>query len=270
MRALLVALTLAAAVAAPSAAAGACTPMDMAGAVDPALDMTSLGATPARYEVGRPAGPVRRVMLLVHGGGWFQVGLGAMAMDREAAAAWRAAGWETVNIDYRACGRSVGDVVAMYDRVRRRVGPRMPICVEGESAGGHLALMLAIRRPRVACVIALAAPTDLRTGNASVRRHAREAFGADRLRALSPVTGVRRVRARVLLATAEDDPYIPLTHARVFATRLRAVRPRAFVTVAALGPGPLPFVHGTAARAAVRGLHRRLARLVEPFGAAPI
>lgn len=132
------------------------------------LDTTSLGSSaPASYEIGAPTSaitqgrPVTRVMILVHGGGWFTVGRAAMRTLREQATAWRAAGWQTVSTSHRACGKSIGDVLRTYDLVRRQVGPSVPICLYGQSSGGHLALQVASTRSDVACVIAEGAPTDL-------------------------------------------------------------------------------------------------------------
>lgn len=247
-----------------------CKPSHVRGATDPALDMTSLGRLPARYEIGRPAGAVRRVMLLIHGGGWYRVGQGALNVEHGAAAQWRRVGWETVNVDYRGCGRSLGDVVRIYDRVRATVGAAVPVCVQGESAGGHLALMLAVRRPAVACVVAYAAPTDLWTGTRYVLGMARAAFGRAGLKKLSPASNATRLKARVLLATATDDTLIPESQGRELADRVHAVAPDAYVDVAAVAPGPVGFVHGSASPAALDDVQARLAQLVAPFGAAPV
>lgn len=133
-------------------------------APDPTLDAHSLGpAAPAAYEIGPPAGGgrARRVLVLIHGGAWYVVGKTAMEAERELAADWRRVGWETVSITYRGCGASIPDALRFYDLVRARAGPRVPVCLLGQSAGGHLALMIAALRPDVACVISEAGPSDL-------------------------------------------------------------------------------------------------------------
>lgn len=254
------------------------------GATDPALDSTILGALPAAYEVGAPAGggDVQRVMIFVHGGGWYRVGPGMLDADRAAAAAWRGAGWETVNTSYRACRHSLDDVLALYDAVRTQVGPAVPICLRGESAGGQLALMVAAERPDVACVIAEAAPTDFFTirsqGAAAgltqapplVFGYARAAFGRRRLKAVSPVSNVASVAARVLLAQAADDPVIPAQQQQELADVLRAARPDASVDTDLLPAGDTVFVHGTTSADGLSELDGRVAALVAPFGSAPV
>ncbi len=215
------------------------------------VDTTSLGkAAPASYEIGMPTSapapgePPRRVMMFVHGGAWTTVGRKAMRTEREVATKWRAAGWETVSVSYRGCRRSIRDVVRFYDLIRARVGPSVPICLRGQSAGGHLALMVAAKRPDVACVISLAAPTDLRSvkpqgrieaasgtaparvraGSARVRNLAVAAFGKRRLRAISPVTYARRIAARLLLATAMNDVVVPQGQATELARAVTSAR----------------------------------------------
>ena len=74
---------------------------------------------------------------------------------------FNAGGWETFNIDYHPLARSRADVARAYDAVRARVGPNVPICAMGASAGGTLALLLSVDRPSLACVMSWAGPTDL-------------------------------------------------------------------------------------------------------------
>lgn len=256
------------------------------------LDTTALGPrAPAPYELGLPpSGRTARVMVLLHGGGWYGVGRGMLDDERRAAADWRAAGWTTLNADYRACGAAVDSVVATYDLLRAHVGARVPVCVQGESAGGHLALLLAARRPDVACVLAYGAPADLvdvaaqgmaaafggtgvpelAAGGAYVRGLAEAAFGSRALTTADPVRVAGDVRARVLLATAQDDPLVPLAQARSFAAAApTAAGGAAAVDVLALAPGVERFVHGTASPAALGELRDRVARLVAPFGPPP-
>lgn len=254
------------------------------GAVDPARDMTSLGPQPAAYEVGTPtAGTGRRVMMLIHGGGWYQVGQGMLNSEHPVADAWRAVGWETVNATYRGCRHSLADVLSVYDAVRAQVGPDVPICLKGESAGAQLALLIAARRSDVACVIATAPPTDLWTIKAQglraglgdapqvVRGLARAAFGRGLLTAMGPASAenAAAIHAPVLLAAAADDFLIPNEQEQELADVLRAAHPGATVDLDLLAPGTAPFVHGTASDAALLDLEQRVARLVAPFGAAP-
>jgi acetyl esterase/lipase len=260
------------------------------------LDSTSLGrAAPALYEIGRPTSdperhePARRVMIIVHGGGWAFVGRTAMRSERKVATQWRAAGWETVSVTYRACKRSAADVTRFYDLIRARVGPNVPICLRGQSAGGHLALMVAAKRPDVACVISLASPTDFRSIRAQgrieaanggpaelpaaatrVRNLAVSAFGRRKLRVRSPAALASRIGARLLLATAVDDVVIPQGQASSLANAVKAARPEAYVDVVRVERGAGAFVHGSASAAASRDFDSRAANLVAPFGRAPL
>lgn len=155
-----------------------------------ALALAALAARPAAAaEVrwagadGAPAG-----VLLLHGGAWELTGPAGldwmgMYVDR-----FTAQGARVVNATYAPHAAGLADVVAAYDALDREVDGG--ICVMGESAGGHLALLLAMERP-VACVIARAAPTDLvclaADGGTLVAAKAVAAFGADRLAAYSPL-----------------------------------------------------------------------------------
>lgn len=258
------------------------------------MDTTSLGAAPAPYELGRPTGllaavlGVQRVMILVHGGGWYTVGPGAVDTLRDTAAQWRSAGWATVDADYRPCAASLDDVVALYDLVRARYGASVPICLQGQSAGAQLALMVAARRPDVACVVAAGAPTDLWTlkaqaraavaagappvlvdGASWVRGLARAAFGRAGLRDESPATWAASIRARVLLAAADDDPLIPPQQADELADALRAASPGAVVDVVRLAAGTERWVHGKVAPSALDDLQQRVSAFVAPFGRGP-
>lgn len=256
------------------------------------LDTTSLGtAAPAAYEIGSPinreddAGPPRRVMMIVHGGGWFLVGRRALQTERRRAAAWQAAGWWTVNVTYRGCAKSIGDVVTFFDLVRARVGPGVPICLEGVSAGGQLAQAVAARRD-AACVISIAGPSDLPAIAAQGKRQAKRGEssrldkGAERLKNLataafgsnagvrqaSPIQQAASIRARLLLATAADDWLVPLAQDRNLGTAVRRARPDAYVDVLVLAPGSRRFGHGSASDAALADFGARLARLVASFG----
>lgn len=182
----------------------------------------------------------RAVVITLHGGGWYMTGRDVALSERPAGRAWAARGWTVVNTSYRPRRRALSDVLSVYDRVRRHVGPGTPICLAGTSAGGHLALMVAARRRDVACVVGRGAPTDLltihresavhpsgrvdRSGPRYVRRKAIEAFGRRRLRAMSPARNGRRIRARVLLSIGERDGLIPWSQAVRLRRAVRGAR----------------------------------------------
>lgn len=240
---------------------------------------------PAYYEVGPPTGEFagkrpKAFMLVIHGGGWHLVGKGTVGFERRTANPWRARGWETINIDYRGCARSLDDVLWFKRRVRL-LHPHAPICAVGISAGGHLALMLAAVEPDIACVISLGGPTDLlgisgqtaydprvktftTAGPSQVGHLAKAAFGAD-VRPVNPIRHVSNTKARFLLASAEYDPLIPVAQNRSYAAALRHVRRDAYVDVQVLPLGPIKTVHSRTTQAALDDLRRREDRLVAPL-----
>jgi acetyl esterase/lipase len=242
----------------------------------------ALGAAPWAYEVGFPSGrwrgrPARGLMLLIHGGGWYIVGPGPLSTERAEADRWRRRGWLTVNLDYPACGRSLAGVLWFHDRIRARYGRRLPLCASGASAGGHLALMLAVRRRDVGCVVGQGTPTDLRTiardasaggsreGSRAVFDMGRNAFGERRLAAMSPAAQTATLRARVLLALARRDNVIPLSQAPALRRAILRRRPRAYVQSMVLTNGRIPWIHAPVTAAALRRLYAAELRLVAPL-----
>jgi pimeloyl-ACP methyl ester carboxylesterase len=208
-----------------------------------ALAPAAGAAAPPYYEVGLPSGrhalhPPRAGILVIHGGGWAGVGNQTTQTMRNRAQYFNDRGFLTLTIDYRPGTAALHDVNGFYDRLRARVGPTTPICAYGESAGGHLALMLAGDRPGLRCVIALAAPTDLSSLPPVALANAEQAFGYANLVAWSPALRQPPIRQPVLLASALDDPVVPFDQAYEF----WAHRPRG-TTVVALAPGPIGWVH---------------------------
>ncbi|HEY1539662.1 MAG TPA: prolyl oligopeptidase family serine peptidase, partial [Solirubrobacteraceae bacterium] len=237
---------------------------------------TALGGLPFAYEVGEPTAgePVRGTMILLHGGAWFSVGRAKLSLTREDAARWRARGWRTVNATYRACAASVGDVLALYDRVAGRYGTAQPICAFGRSAGGQLALLLAARRPRLDCVVAEAGIADLpalarettatgRLGPATVTNWATAAFGADQLAGVSAAGSP--VHARVLYAIGVADTLVPWRQATDFARAQHRRDPQAYVDLLHVPAGDQPFEHAYVSTAGLAEFHAREDALVAPL-----
>jgi hypothetical protein len=170
-----------------------------------------------------PVTPVGTI-LLVHGGGWAgpdsskQEALmqfpGQVFVDR---------GWRTVSIDYAAGTdglQSVKDAIGAELVDPARTGP---LCIYGESAGAHLALIAASQMPSVDCVIAFGTPTDFSTYRAQAEAEGDSAavgtydttisaaFGdpATAPDALEPVRVASAINADVLLVRQADDQIVP-------------------------------------------------------------
>lgn len=260
------------------------------------LDTTSLGPkASAPYTIGAATSPaergqpVERVMMMLHGGGWYTVGQGALNVTQGDADVWRDAGWEAVNVDYLGCGRSIRSALKMYDLVRAHYDAAIPVCISGDSAGAQLALIVASRRSSVACVVANGPPTDLpklarqgvhavaaglapallSTGAVAASGVARAAFGRAGMRAASPITRAATISTRVLLATAQDDLMIPVAQVSSMARALRRSDPDRYVDTVVVAPGEYRFVHGTASTDAFNDYYAHVAALVQPFGLAP-
>ena len=213
-------------------------------------------------------------MLLVHGGAWSIVGPTALGGTRADAQRWRARGWRTVNVDYRACAASLGDVLTIYDRVRATYGSKQPICAFGRSAGGHLTLLLAALRPSLDCVTVIASPTDLPAlahqstaadpdGPPMAYDLATAAFGEDRLAQLSPIR--TQLRARVLFALADNDALIPLSQGTALATRQRRATRAPTSTCCASRAGDMQFEHGYVSAAGEQSFFAHEGKLVAPL-----
>jgi acetyl esterase/lipase len=216
-------------------------------------------------------------MLIIHGGGWHLVGKPTVAYERGRANEWRARGWETINLDYRACAQSFEDVQWFKKRVRL-LHPNALLCAEGVSAGAQLALLLAGTEPDLACAIALGGPTDFSSiaqetafdyrygifdhaGPAKVFNLARAAFGA-RVTDMSPRRHVGSIGARLLLASGERDPMIPAAQNRGLASAMFNVHDDAYVDVDLLPYGNRKFVHTGTTQDALDDLSRRMDALV--------
>jgi acetyl esterase/lipase len=194
--------------------------------------------------------------MVIHGGGWTQQGPAAVAAMAPQVQRFRAWGYPARAITYGPGRQGLSDVLGIIDRFRA-AHPRRRICLYGESAGGHLALLAAQRRAAIDCVIALGAPTDLvalAAPHQTLRSLVLWYFG-DALGEYSPARH-RGLRARVLLAYKRDDTVVPLEQG----LQMRSVARRAVFNV--LEPGPMKWIHGTVSRASTKRLARRVRRFL--------
>jgi acetyl esterase/lipase len=252
----------------------------------------AFGDAPAYYEVGLPMGAYagqvpRGIMLVIHGGGWTTTGAGGVQAMRPDADRWRARGWETVNLTYRACAQSVEDVLWFYDRARAWFGAGAKICALGTSAGGHLALLIGANRPDLYCAVSVAGPTNLSSiqgenvYNAATGRYdstlasrwvhnlAAAAFGEENLPRYSPaaLASTMLKNTRVLQGFPADDSIVPYQQAVDLGEAMSVANVDAYVDNVQLAKGTIPFGHGRVTQAALDAFYAREARLVAPITA---
>jgi acetyl esterase/lipase len=226
-------------------------------------------------QVGLPTGKhaghrPRGWILVVHGGGWRDVGAVEVQSEVPTANFFRAHGWATYNIDYYPYARSLGSVLAAYQALRNKVGRRTRICAWGESAGSQLVLMLAGMRHALHCVMTQGTITDLvrlphepahaprgqsryAGPEALFRTDVVPAFGSSHrgLWAYSPVRLAHRIRARMLLSASRCDPKVPHAQDR----EMKARRP-GITRIVFLACGKVPYTHAGISRAAAARWHR--------------
>jgi acetyl esterase/lipase len=263
--------------------------------LDPGTSTTILDEhdPPAYYEWGSATGGTenglaRGLVMIIHGGGWYETGTEHVVAERIGANYLRSRGWDTLNLTHRGCGQSLDDVLRFYDIARDRLGPETPVCATGQSTGAHLALMLAALRPELACVLSEAAPIDLVaiggqsafanrivpippgiSGPQFIANLAAAAFGEERLAELSPIThaGLYATSGvRILAASAEQDELVPVQQLHALADAVRQIDPAApFVSLPVAGPdesGTAFFVHGLASPASIANVLREIEALL--------
>jgi acetyl esterase/lipase len=203
-----------------------------------------------------PVGPVRGTMILVHGGGWAgHDGVRQNDLLKSPGDVFVARGWRVVSIDY---DEGPAGLQGVLDAAGAELGRRSsdgPLCVYGESAGAHLALMAASRLSAIDCVIAFGPPTDLYqyTQEAAVNSDPRVKLVSSQItrlfgttpEAVAPwnvVSLAPTLQADVLLLHEVDDLLIPASHGQ----RFLAARPTTQVIDLAAGGQASPrFMHGT-------------------------
>ncbi|MFF3501950.1 alpha/beta hydrolase fold domain-containing protein [Streptomyces sp. NPDC003247] len=190
----------------------------------------------------RPGGPPSPLVLFVHGGGWRrgrreEMGYRMRQWEPGPFARLAAAGLAVASVDYRLSGEAVFpaqlDDLAGALRWLVRRAPELGTdtgrtVVWGESAGGHLASMLALTAdaPPVRGAVAWYAPSDLtRYGDDPRTPEALLLGGApadvpDRAREASPVTHVGPGAPPFFLVHGEKDSMVDCDHSRLLAARL--------------------------------------------------
>lgn len=203
---------------------------------------TSPGGAAAQQLTLTAQGQQRGHVILLHGGGWRATPSGAPELLRPLAEALSARGY-TAQVVVQAGGQaSLSGVLTLVEETKAQIG-ELPLCLYGESSGGHLALLAAAALPeQVSCVVASAAPLDLLHFPTDTADHryvldaARAAFGPD-LSAVDPLSLAPGIRARALLIGAVNDPLIPVEQLSAW----EQARPNDVIT--RLPVGKTPWIH---------------------------
>jgi acetyl esterase/lipase len=207
---------------------------------------------PIEFTPPRP----RATVVLVHAGGW------AGADRRQQDGVWQrvspaltAKGHRVVSLDYGpGAVEGLAAVIRAVD-AERAAGAKV-VCLYGESAGGHLALLAAELDRDVDCVATFAAPTHFGALRDAAAEHPEwpgyghvfhniiePVFGSDPAgwEPWEPARHVDGLEADLLLMRGDDDPVIPPGQVDRVARQVPTAR-----TYSA-APAPTAWVHGTAA-----------------------
>ena len=234
-------------------------PVDIEGAPQP---IAKWGAPSGTFAGEKP----RAALILIHGGGWSGIDREQFRATLAQGPLYESLGFGTLTVDYRSGAAGMTDLERFYDETRKRVGPDVPICAIGSSAGGHMALMLAVREPDLACAVDLAGPTDLaaladQPGGEETLEIATNEFGEENLERFSPVLHASDIRARLFVAGAANDPLLPTAQIEEIA---KAV-PGAETVV--LPAGDLMWVHSPVDPTAKQAMDQALGQFLDQVAA---
>ncbi len=197
-------------------------------AIEEGIVVGSGGGRELKADVFLPPAPVanRAGVLLIHGGGWQR---GDRTQLRGYGILLGRAGYTCVACEYRLAPDAkwpaqIDDVRAAYDWMRTHAGELgidvERIAVEGNSAGGHLSLMLAATAPGVAACIAIYPSVDLakrmrisdeqQPDRVNAVRALMSGTGASSLAEASPVTYASAAFPPTMLIHGNADGLVPV------------------------------------------------------------
>lgn len=205
------------------------------------------------YEYIQPAGKMRGVALIIHGGAWGMSGPETVnnPIIRREASVVRSAGFASMNIDYRNGLDGFQDITTFYHKARTIAGSR-PVCAVGTSAGGYWALELALKR-KIDCVITQGAPTDLTSLEGPVYAAAIKTFADgvaspeavnSELWKWSPLRNANQLPPS-LISNAQNDEVVDSDQGR-------ALKGIANIDVQILEPGTAHFTHSPVTQAGLK------------------
>jgi acetyl esterase/lipase len=180
------------------------------------------------YPAPAPGG---RSVIMVHGGAWVGGGRAEMR-PKQSCKALQLRRVACFSIDYELAPESrwptqlqnMRDALTwVQQNATTYNGDDTDVSVWGQSAGAHLALMLAFDAPGVESVVGWSSPTDFTTWG---RRHAINLLGCeyrncpDKARAASSLYQAHVQSPPILLAHALSDPSVPYSQSSALAERL--------------------------------------------------
>lgn len=215
-----------------------------------------------------PGAEPRGTVILLPASGWASPTLQAQQTiwSRMAPTLFKAR-YRTVAIDYeRGAGPALDSIRTAVLAERRRTR-RGPLCLYGESSGGHLAVLTANRMPEVDCVITFGAPFSFHALAADAAAHPEMVGYANSMEvAIKPTFGddpagwepwepayIRTpLRAAVLAMICADDPLVPPSQVHQLPGAKTFVAPS----------GQRTYVHGSISGPGLRSVRARILRFL--------
>jgi acetyl esterase/lipase len=167
-----------------------------------------------------PLGPTVGTVMLIHGGGW-QASTDPVVKGQNPQRPYFAQsfGWEQHAVGYREGELGIRDLLRWVDSLMA-AHPERPFCVFGRSSGGHLALVVAQRRPQIDCAIVEGPSLYLsdipKPWPPLPSPRGRIVFGDDGAYRLSPLVHTAGITQPVLIGHLDGDTTVPIEQSQWF------------------------------------------------------